>query len=72
VTFAVQGVDADDLAAAAGAAGVNVSVSRASQARHDLGTRGLETVVRASPHVYNTEHELQQLVDLVLDERPRR
>jgi selenocysteine lyase/cysteine desulfurase len=65
VTFAVQGVDADDLAAAAGAAGVNVSVSRASQARHDLGARGIETVVRASPHVYNTVDELDRLVEIV-------
>lgn len=69
VTFAVQGVDADDLAAAAGAAGVNVSVSRASQARHDLGTRGLETVVRASPHVYNTADELGRLLEVVASRR---
>jgi selenocysteine lyase/cysteine desulfurase len=69
VTFAVQGVDADDLAAAAGAAGVNVSVSRASQARHDLGTRGLETVVRASPHVYNTVDELERLLEVVASRR---
>jgi selenocysteine lyase/cysteine desulfurase len=69
VTFAVQGVDADDLAAAAGAAGVNVSVSRASQARHDLGARGLETVVRASPHVYNTVDELERLLEVVASRR---
>jgi selenocysteine lyase/cysteine desulfurase len=65
VTFSVQGADADELAVAAADAGINVSVSRAGQARHDLGARGLDTVVRASPHVYNTVDELDRLLDVV-------
>lgn len=65
VTFCVQGAVADELAAAAADAGINVSVGRAGQARHDLGARGLDTVVRASPHVYNTVDELERLVDVV-------
>lgn len=72
VTFGVRGVDADELAATAAAAGINVSVSRAGQARHDLGARGLDTVVRASPHAYNTVDELRRLVEVVAGTGARR
>lgn len=65
VTFVVEGRDADELAAAALAARVNVSVSRAAHARHDLGVRGLDTVVRASPHVYTSDDDLDRLIEVV-------
>lgn len=65
VTFSVADRDPDELAAAAHAAGINLSVSRAEHARFDLGVRGLDAVVRASPHAYNTGDELERLVELV-------
>ena len=37
---------------------VNLSVSRANMARLDMERRGLNAVLRASPHVYNTEQEI--------------
>ena len=65
VTFVVDGRPADAVAATLSSAGINVSVSRAEDARLDLDGRGLAAVVRASPHVYNTVDELEQLVDVV-------
>ena len=47
------------------AAGVNVSVSRVASARYDLGARGIDALVRASPHAYNSETEIDRLVELL-------
>jgi cysteine desulfurase/selenocysteine lyase len=63
VTFRVAGRDADDVADRLAADGINVSVSRAANSRLDFDARGLDTVVRAAPHVYNTIEELDRLVD---------
>ncbi len=65
VTFMVAGRDADLVAADAAAAGINVSVSRAANSRLEFDARGLDTVVRTSPHIYNTVDELEQLVQVV-------
>lgn len=65
VTFAVDGRDADAVATDAAAAGINVSVSRAENSRLDFAARGLDTVVRASPHAYNTIDELERLLEVV-------
>ncbi|HVV30678.1 MAG TPA: aminotransferase class V-fold PLP-dependent enzyme, partial [Mycobacteriales bacterium] len=62
VTFTVSGRSATDVAAALAAAGVNVSVSTAGSARYDLPARGLTELVRASPHYYNVDAELDRLV----------
>lgn len=67
VTFAVDGRDADAVAADADAAGINVSVSRAINSRIEFHDRGLDTIVRASPHVYNTTDELDRMVQVVTD-----
>jgi cysteine desulfurase/selenocysteine lyase len=67
VTFVVDGRPAQDVATRATAAGINVSVSRAEDARLDLDGRGLAAVVRASPHAYNTTDELDLLVEVVAD-----
>ena len=65
VTFAVERRDADDVADRLSGEGINVSVSRASNSRLEFDARNLDTVIRASPHVYNTVDELDRLVEVV-------
>ena len=65
VTFTVDGVDPVDIQRAAAAKGVNVSVSSAPFARLDMDRRGLAQLVRASPHAYNSQDELGQLLDVI-------
>ncbi len=62
VTFAMADIDHDELKTKLRARGVNVSVSTRFSSRLDLEARDLETVMRASVHVYNTETELDRLV----------
>ena len=45
--------------------GINVSVTPASYSRLDLGGRGLDAVVRASVHYFNTDEELERLLGVV-------
>jgi cysteine desulfurase/selenocysteine lyase len=61
VTFTVDGHDPHAVADGLRAQGINVSVSLADQARWDLEPRGLDAVVRASVHYYNTPEELDRL-----------
>ncbi|MEV6808029.1 aminotransferase class V-fold PLP-dependent enzyme [Streptomyces sp. NPDC051132] len=63
VTFTVEGHDSQDVARALQARGINVSVSLAGYARWDLAPRSLTSVVRASVHYYNTDDEIDQLID---------
>ena len=65
VTFTCAGVSPAAVAAAASAAGINVSVSDGSTARLDMGDPRPASVVRASPHYYNTPEELGRLVETV-------
>ncbi len=65
VTFTVAGAAPRSVAAAAAAAGINVSVSEATGARLDMAPPKPQSVVRASPHYYNTEAELDRLVEVV-------
>jgi cysteine desulfurase/selenocysteine lyase len=60
VTFTVDGAPAADVEAHLRRAGVNTSVSRRESAQLDLPARGLSEVVRASPHYYNTEEEIDR------------
>lgn len=46
---------------------INVSVSRASSTRLDMEERGLESVVRASVHYYNTEDEVESFCEAITD-----
>lgn len=62
VTFRVDGVASHDVQRRLAAEGINTSVSRADSARFDLPARGLDDLVRASVHYYNTDAELDHLV----------
>lgn len=68
VTFTVAGHDSLAVKAALGAAGVNVSGGALSawQVDHD-GTP--PSIVRASPHYYNTDDEIARLVEVVSELR---
>jgi selenocysteine lyase/cysteine desulfurase len=65
VTFSVGGTSATDVAAALRRERINVSVMPASYARLDLGPRGLDEIVRASVHYYNTSEEIERLIRAV-------
>jgi cysteine desulfurase/selenocysteine lyase len=62
VTFTIDGVDPDGLAARLRTEAINISVSTIDFARFDFESRGLEAVARASVHYYNTEDELDRFV----------
>jgi cysteine desulfurase/selenocysteine lyase len=62
VTFTVDGRGATEVADALRAEGINVSALPAAYARLDLGRRGIDEIVRASVHYYNTEDEIDRLV----------
>jgi len=63
VSFTVDGVAASTVQRALAEAKVNTSVSLVDDARLDLEQRGLPDLVRASVHYYNTDDELDRLVD---------
>lgn len=62
VTFTLAAESPEATKARLAASRVNVSVSSAHFAQFDLGSRGLASVVRASPHYYNTETEIAGLL----------
>ena len=65
VTFTVEGVASGDVVAMAQRAGVIVNESSAAWAALDMDAKHTPTVVRASPHYFNTDAELDRLVDVV-------
>ncbi len=67
VTFTVDGTAPEEVVASASSAGINVSFTETAAARLDLTAPRPTSVVRASPHYYNTEDELDRLVDVVGD-----
>jgi cysteine desulfurase / selenocysteine lyase len=65
VTFDVAEVPADRVMETLRHRGINVSVSATSSAVIESLERGLPDLVRASPHYYNTDEELDRLVQSV-------
>jgi cysteine desulfurase / selenocysteine lyase len=65
VTFTVPDTEPQRIVDTAREAGININISSAGWARIDMDERGLTQVVRASPHAYNTEDEIDRLVDVV-------
>ncbi len=58
VTFSVAGTTARDVKAALAQHNINVSTSIAASTLIDMQQRGLDEIVRASVHYFNTEQEL--------------
>lgn len=65
VTLSVKDRDADSVKAQLALSGINVSVSHPSSTLLDAEARKLPPLVRASPHYYNTEDEIDRLVSVV-------
>ncbi|MFC3123958.1 aminotransferase class V-fold PLP-dependent enzyme [Pseudoroseomonas globiformis] len=64
VSFTLEGRPARDFVARAQQAGVVIGASDAASTRIDAERRGLSSVIRASPHYYNTEAEIDRLLEL--------
>jgi selenocysteine lyase/cysteine desulfurase len=60
VTFTMAGLDAADIKRAMAAQSINVTTSSAASTRLDMDARGLDRVVRASVHYYNTDEEVER------------
>lgn len=67
VTFTVDGVPGRQVSARLREARVDSIAVPASHAQWDLGTRGLASVVRVSPHVYNNDSDLDALLGRVAE-----
>ncbi|MEU6782809.1 aminotransferase class V-fold PLP-dependent enzyme [Nonomuraea angiospora] len=67
VTFTIDGVPADEIKDRLAGRSINVSVSRAPSTLLDMTDRGLTSVVRASVHYYNTEEEIDRLLEELAD-----
>jgi selenocysteine lyase/cysteine desulfurase len=65
VTFTVDGVSPPDVVDAATRDGISINASTSVWAALDMDAKGLPEVVRASPHYFNTEDELDRLVATV-------
>lgn len=62
VSFTVAGRDPVDVVAGLEARGINLSVSRATSTQLDMSARGLDALVRAGVHYYNTEDEVTRFL----------
>ncbi|MEY5017250.1 MAG: hypothetical protein RL431_299 [Actinomycetota bacterium] len=65
VTFSVEGVAPSAVVNAAADAGITIGESTSDWSTLDMSAKGLHRVVRASPHYFNTESEVEHLVDTV-------
>lgn len=71
VSFTVEGYEAEAVVSDAAAAGITVGASDPSSTRIDAEIRSLPPVVRASPHYYNTEAEIDRLIAHLAGLMPR-
>jgi cysteine desulfurase / selenocysteine lyase len=65
VSFSVDGVAPEAVKASLAARGIHVELSHIDDTRLDLEERGLESFLRASVHYYNSEDEIERLLDAV-------
>jgi cysteine desulfurase/selenocysteine lyase len=71
VSFTVEGHEAEAVVSDAAAAGITIGASDPSSTRIDAEIRSLPPVVRASPHYYNTEAEIDRLIAHLAGLTPR-
>lgn len=71
VSFTMQGCEADAIVRSAAAAGITIGASDPSSTRIDAEVRALPPLVRASPHYYNTEAEIDRLIAHLAGPAPR-
>ncbi len=71
VSFTMKGYEADTIVSSAAAAGITIGASHPASTRIDAELRSLPPVVRASPHYYNTESEIDRLIDHLASLAPR-
>jgi selenocysteine lyase/cysteine desulfurase len=62
VSFTAADMSADDVVRGLAQHGINSSVSRVTSTRLDMNGRGLDALVRAGVHYYNTEEEVERFV----------
>jgi cysteine desulfurase / selenocysteine lyase len=65
VTFTVEGLDPDGIVAAWANEKINANTSGVRSTRFDMEQRGLEKMVRASVHYYNTEEEIEKAIGII-------
>jgi selenocysteine lyase/cysteine desulfurase len=65
VTFAIDGIDSAQVKAALAQKKINVSTSSRNSTLLDFAARQLPVVVRAAPHYYNSEDEVEAAVAAV-------
>ena len=71
VSFTLNGREADAIVSSAATAGITIGASHPSSTLIDAEARALPIVARASPHYYNTEAEIDRLIDHVAGLAPR-
>ncbi|MCK1740832.1 aminotransferase class V-fold PLP-dependent enzyme [Bradyrhizobium sp. 139] len=71
VSFTIDGREADAIVRSAASAGITIGVSHPSSTRIDAEVRALPPVVRASPHYYNTDAEIDRLIGHLASLTPR-
>ncbi len=59
VTFTIEGKDPDEIQQSLAQQRINVTISTRNSTLFDMDERGLSSVVRASVHYYNSEHEVE-------------
>jgi selenocysteine lyase/cysteine desulfurase len=65
VTFALSKLDGDALHSELEARGINASIGRRGYAIYDFDDKRVESCVRLSPHYYNSEDEVNEVLDAV-------
>lgn len=71
VSFTMDGRKAGAIVSSAAAAGITIGASDPASTRIDAEVRSLPPVVRASPHYYNTEAEIDRLIGHLASLAPR-
>jgi cysteine desulfurase / selenocysteine lyase len=65
VTFTIDGWSPQEIHGKLAEQKMNVSISTAESTRLDMDGRGLDSVVRASVHYYNSEEEIERFCDFI-------